>query len=528
MKDYGVDDLVEVFDSDGSATGLQFFVQSRGTDKALGKGLSTRIKTAQQNYFRSLELPVLIARYHAPSQKTYAKWFHRHDPYPRDVSQTIGFNADDKIDVDSVIALAREVRQVRYWESANLDWPVAVVIKSATNHTARDLALALYPFARDTGAIRVSDQGLNTGGEDSPFDMRVYVSDDAVRAEASFASYTFHTKAEELSAPDIANLVAFGIAVILSNFGHFQKAASLFEKALTAAHFSPDNVETAGNLLAQGDQYDAAVNVGEYWLEIATKSRHLGPSFLLLSVFSAHAKGGSTPQRSKVADVLERLGSTAQALDDDPSFAAEAFIQAARINFGTGDWQAADENFRRAITLEPARTEILKEVAGAAHQAGDYARAVEIYAAAIEQEPDNDRLKLRRADSLMKQGRLSAALAAFDAYFETKPETFETIWYLKASVVRFLVSSGLPDGDRDPAAARAALASMPADERDKQADARFYMAARLDPLSYDVWSAIGQFELSRGDLMRAAGPLSVAALMDRTPESWAKSIANAV
>jgi tetratricopeptide (TPR) repeat protein len=358
--------------------------------------------------------------------------------------------------------------------------------------------------------------------------MLVDVRDDAIRVEASFASHTFHTDTEELDVAGIANLIAFGVAAILSKFGHFQKAASLFEKALTAAHFNPSSVELAGQLLAGGDQYEVVANIGEYWLATASKSRHLGPSLLLIDAFSAHAKGGSLPQLRKIAKLVQHLGERVRALDDETSLANTAFVTAARIYFGIGDWQAADEIFRRVATLEPNRTDILKEVAGAAHHAGDYARAVELYAAAIELEPDNERLRLRRADSLMMQGQLRDAEAVFDAYFQTEPVSFETIWYLKASAARFLVSSGLPDGERDTAAAVAALAAVPARETAEEADARFLAAARLDPLSFEVWTAVGEFQLARGDVRRAAGPLSIAALMDRTPQSWAKAIASAV
>ena len=524
--DYGVDDLVEVFDTEGNATGLQFYVQSRGTDMPLAAGLSTRVDVAHQNYFRSLPLPVLIVRYHAPTQKTYVRWFHRYDPYPREVSQTITFDSDDEIDVGSATELAREVRQVRFWESTSLVWPVGVVVQSAAHHSARDIALALHPFTRDSGVIRVRDHGA--AADESAFDMLVYVSDDAIRVEASLASQTLHTNTEALDVADIANLVAFGIAAILSRFGHYQKAARLFEKALTAAHFNPENIEIAGRLLAEGDQYEAVVNIGEYWLAAASKSRHLGPSFLLLNVFTAEARGGSVQQRRRIADLLQRLGDRVCVLDGETALAGEAFVTAARICFGIGDWRTADESFRRATTLDPARTDIIKEVAGAAHNAGDYARAVELYAVAIELEPDNERLQLRRADSLMKQGRLRAAAAIFDSYFGREPVPFETIWYLKTLAVRFLVSSGLPDGERDPAAAVAALAAAPAGETPQQADARFLAAARLDPLSFEVWSAIGEFQLARGNAIRAAGPLSIAALMDRTPRSWSKSIANAI
>src|SRR3954452_14683220 len=105
--DYGIDDLVEVFDGD-NATGVTFLVQSRGTDKELPDGLSLTVRKAQQNYFRSFNDPVLIVRYHSPTQTTLTKWFHQVDPYPRRESSTIRLSTDDELTSEDVEALALE------------------------------------------------------------------------------------------------------------------------------------------------------------------------------------------------------------------------------------------------------------------------------------------------------------------------------------------------------------------------------------------------------------------------------------
>lgn len=121
--DYGIDDVVEVFE-DGEATGLFFFVQSRGTDKAIDSAMSVRVRLEQQKYFSSLDNPVLVARYHSPTKTTYAKWFHRVDPYPRPNSQTVHFEYSDALNGTNVPRLADEVRVFRSWSASRLDWPV--------------------------------------------------------------------------------------------------------------------------------------------------------------------------------------------------------------------------------------------------------------------------------------------------------------------------------------------------------------------------------------------------------------------
>jgi hypothetical protein len=63
-KDYGIDVEVEVFDSKGYSTGLVFWVQLKATESTKEsdrKKVPLDIETIE--YYKSLDLPVLIARY---------------------------------------------------------------------------------------------------------------------------------------------------------------------------------------------------------------------------------------------------------------------------------------------------------------------------------------------------------------------------------------------------------------------------------------------------------------------------------
>lgn len=81
-QDYGVDSEVEIFDHSGLATGAKFLVQLKATDEQdLRKALRLRFSLAKFAYYASLDLPVLIARYHAPTKRFFVRWFHSLDPY---------------------------------------------------------------------------------------------------------------------------------------------------------------------------------------------------------------------------------------------------------------------------------------------------------------------------------------------------------------------------------------------------------------------------------------------------------------
>ena len=81
-QDYGVDSEIEIFDESNSATGAKFLVQLKATDEPdLRKALRLWFQQSKGNYYESLDLPVLIVRYHAPSERLFVHWFHSLDPY---------------------------------------------------------------------------------------------------------------------------------------------------------------------------------------------------------------------------------------------------------------------------------------------------------------------------------------------------------------------------------------------------------------------------------------------------------------
>lgn len=532
--DYGVDDLVEVFDESGNATGLQFFVQSRGTDKPLAAALSTTVSTSQQNYFTALGLPVLIARYHSRSERTFVKWFHQFDPYPLKASQTIRFAEGDELTPDNVGRLENELRSYRHWHSPYLAWPINADIASEVEKSARDIGLSCYSLIEGDALIRFHsinslDEKVSGRSRDR---LLAVISGRFIRVEASHASHTVHTTTAELSIGDVAALVVFGVSSVLCGLGHSHQAGLLVAFVLKSLPLNLDNTEHAGRILAAGNSVGPTRDVVEHRLANADGSSSLEAAIVLLIAFVESARLPNLDDRRTVAGLFERLAQSLHEYDGDAPLSFAAMLASARLRFGVGDWQEADELFRSAVRDVPStvsRAEVITEVAGAAHESGDYTRAVALYTEAVNLLPERARLKLRLADSLMFAGQYTSARREFEAYFSAESEsTYEPLWHLKYALVLNMTDGGIPDGDRRTAAAIRELNARHPQETYEEADARFRRAAILDPMSAEVWAEIGRFEVNRGDRRRAAGPLINAALLSRTPRTWAVAIDNAV
>ncbi|MBE7639353.1 DUF4365 domain-containing protein [Salegentibacter sp. BLCTC] len=79
-KDYGIDGEVEIFDENGEATGLIFYVQLKATTStSLTEILSIKFKIDTLKYFKQLEIPVLLVRYSEYQDKIYFKWVNNVD-----------------------------------------------------------------------------------------------------------------------------------------------------------------------------------------------------------------------------------------------------------------------------------------------------------------------------------------------------------------------------------------------------------------------------------------------------------------
>ena len=71
--DYGIDGEVEIFDADGSSTGISFNVQLRATD-SVERADRVRLEVDELDYYGSLDVPPVVVRYGSPDETLYWQW----------------------------------------------------------------------------------------------------------------------------------------------------------------------------------------------------------------------------------------------------------------------------------------------------------------------------------------------------------------------------------------------------------------------------------------------------------------------
>lgn len=515
--DYGLDDWVEVFEGD-DATGITFLVQSRGTDAETPDALRVPLRREQQNYFSAFNDPVLVVRYHSPTGRMFAKWFHQADPYPRLERSSMTLSAKDELTPGGVDMLAAEVRRFRGFRAAQLEWPVSLVVLSDEMET-RELGLAIGGVLKNSpGLIRVVGAADAAGSY-----MTARLSHDQLVVDAGLASYTVHGSILDYPLQDLAAGIVLAAAEVLDNLGHGNRAADLIEASLLTKGAPAEVLDAVGHRLGRARRLDVALRVAQDW-SAQEALAHRVAAVLLIGAAASQASRGAVRDVGAGADLLEQLAEQAESAAASDPLASTAYLTAARMRFAIGDWTSADTDFRRAVECglgSTTRDDLLVEVAGAAHEAEDYERAVEIYTDLVDRGVRARDLSGRLADSLTRLGRFEAAMERFNAYL-AEPGLVSTIWLITREVVSFLGASGYGDTERDAATATARLAARVPNETDEQLVERCLFAAEADPLFEPAWRELGTHQLDQQRYGLAYGPLMLAAIVTRSPEAWAR------
>jgi Domain of unknown function (DUF4365) len=136
--DYGIGAGVEVFDAAGRPSGLRFHVQLTGAaEPAISKALRLPIQKEKLEYYRSLDAPVLMVRYHAPTGRFFLRWAFQDDLRDkRSLTRArkgnqIAFTWDesDHWDERSPFRIENDLRLMRQFREPRFSWPMRFTLR---------------------------------------------------------------------------------------------------------------------------------------------------------------------------------------------------------------------------------------------------------------------------------------------------------------------------------------------------------------------------------------------------------------
>ncbi|WP_432573151.1 DUF4365 domain-containing protein [Kineococcus sp. SYSU DK005] len=489
--DYGIDQRVEIFD-EGRATGLSFLVQLKGTDEDLPAALSQVFKVSALNYMQVQAEPVLVVRYHAPTERLFGFWMHRKNVVlKRDdqKSATLRWELDDQLDGDASSAIQLEVERTKNLREAIKEGnPLRVELVDLEN--SMSLKLLISQRLRTIGRPFV----LVEPG--APAEIRLVVGADRLSADLAISSSSASIAGGTASsrAADLLLLAA----VSLGKIGRSVLSAALLRQCWDASLLSNSEIAmTMVNYLAMA----RAWGTGGRYLSHPSLLIDPGYSVVLTAAFNTDeaVTGEEAAKFSEDmlarSEALENIGELALAAGSAYT-AGNLYFHRARV------WDAAQACYERALALDPSygsRPYFCGELAGAMFEAGAYVQSVDWYSRAFELDPSDIEFLATKADALAVGGKYELASASFNEYFTHPSETRRSIWSLKSlalQIIRARTQIGEQDRDSSGLGAPTDVSS-------------FDTNLRRDALHFPSWSWLLSDALDRNDPADLADPLIV-------------------
>lgn len=448
--DYGIDAEVEIFES-GKASGLTFKVQLKGTDKT-GSPPKMKVGRIHLNYWRGLDIPVLVVKFVAPRSELFWAWAH--DPIfklPIDVNQKT-FTAKYSTSMSSREMTPEILRsQVERWrERRRGDLSTPIMIQADLTKLSHD---------------RVSE--VRSGFADASRDM-------GGLAQITTDRRIAHQAVVKIDENSITLCIVIGVSVTINDylcdFSTGADVLSLFALCL----------------FMEGRQTAIASQIAACALKSSTVVAYTDAAFVFAELLAA---GGLFADLQKIA-VLERLeespaavvyrlalvrylGTTPGALETWASServavreleSSNQIEEAARRSYGLGNilrtsgfWPEAIVELEGAARLDSSylrRGYWWREIGGSSFLLGDFSRAISEYKKAVELGEADAHIGL--TDALMYNGNYEEAGKIVDGLIEGSGH-----WQSEARFKRALLDRafkfGIQNQDRQIEAALTAL-----------------------------------------------------------------------
>lgn len=407
--DYGIDQEVEIF-SAGRTTGYTFKVQLKGTDDTNVNKLRRQISRGTLNYWRELDVPVLICLYSAPLQRIFAVWAHGPvGTTGRSKTTTVRFTEEDELTVDSWERLQRDVATVRQWKLREVPRPIPIrVIPQEFEPNAQENALnvALRKKLRDLRNIYI------VAPTERPQEITIRTATDrlSVSLPAEIGGASYHTPpGYSILGPDVAaGDCLLLISDLLGRLGWINEAArtGVAGASDSTLILNPDTALSLAMLLDHEAQPLPALTVARDLLASDDpETRYCGE--LLLTPVTHHSSRVAPEEITSVWNSLRALAEVDLA-EGRSTDSARTLYNLTHLGKPIHKPATLLEIMNLVSERDPSyddRGYFHKERAGLMWESNEYSQAVEEYRVSLELgEPAAD-IEPLLADALLHAGR---------------------------------------------------------------------------------------------------------------------------
>lgn len=531
-QDYGIDAEVEIFDESNTSTGAKFSIQLKATDEvSLRKALRIRLPWSKVKYYSSMDLPVLIVRYHSSSNSLYYIWFHSLDPYYVSKTNTgISFIIPE-VNIwngSTPKKLSDEVTAYREINSPILRRPVRMSLSIEGEEVNGVEFYRIETMLRQ--CFREVSHILEiVKADDEKYGYANIINLTSEKCEIKLGGAhgcTFHTQKLDgisLEALSLAKDVMLAVGLALDHKGHPTEGAEIIARFWRGSYAIKDYKIVLGlaKCLARANQIHQALIISE---ELFKEESTFEVAQYLLLQFLGRISSRTGPEVELGVQILRRIIKIIEKKGGLETTAASLHYNCANLLRGMDRYKEALGHYRQAGRLDNSylgRPYYWQELASVLFLSNRYAIASRMYSCSLDIK-DDKHIKALYADSLLFAGEYKQAEEVFDGILTEPIDIADCEWALKSHAIDWIRKyigvdkqkriTPIFTEDFNPALSQSTIG---------QTESACINALKSDALSAIAWFNIGAVKLREQDYTGALNCYLVAALVVPCDvESW--------
>ncbi len=421
-KDYGIDGEVEIFDSKEHDTGLVFWVQLKGTESQnKTKILSVDLNVETLQYYKKLDIPVLLVRHSVVEEACYIKWVDNFDPYyVKDGAKTlrIRFDKHDKWNENSHELIERKIIISKNLRVGKFQFPVVAYIAIKENiiaNVSRTLLISkiksdIQKYSEFIELTENKDEAI-VKIEITTRELKINLFDLSV---STFHNLNKQNKVELKT--KITEDIILGFALTFNGIGQAELFARIFVESniVNRLYVREDILVHYLPILLTSSHFSTILGSISDFLDEA-ENEHLDGLTQILLLRHRKGKQYSVTDKSAIETFMQR--SITRLKQKNTNTGVEQY-NLANYYLSTNDYQNAVLQYIQAKRFEPdylKQPYYYRELAGALFLLGRYVMASKVYKKLIEMNADQ-KVKHLYADALMFSGQYKEAYFALSEY----------------------------------------------------------------------------------------------------------------
>lgn len=528
--DYGIDGEIEIFDKNDSATGILFYVQLKATDTS-DKKAQRRVQLANStiNYYKYLEIPVLIVRYIEDAKTLYYRWAHKIDRYgQKEGAKSFSFMMEDNeiFTSETPFVLEKQLVKLRRLESTDNILPLKIFFDFTFSKMC-DMSPSRFTSPLRI-AINQKSNLIQIAYDKDDSDAVISLTDDTLSVNILEKTGCFLHHINDtayLNTEELIGDLFVGLSIALLAFNKEQNAIIILESlALNSRVLKNKQIAFTfiNRYILNGNPYKAL----ELWENIPKDEKdeidEIEFQMLISSASQYNADDGAAAYEKYLINSISEYQLTDKSTKEEKANLGTCHYNYANFLRGNSQFKESVDNFEKALKYNPHYNKedyVFKEMAGSFFEMKEYGKSAQCYQNGLSLKDDSYTIALY-ADALMMSGNYIQAREQFQKYFE-KHDNIKVEWCLKENILDYIIEEhGIEVQNRKPDEVSKTDAIKNACTMDIP-QAEILSVLQLDALSTLAWYNLGQSYVKEKKLEEASMSFLICALLNRSDtEAW--------